>query len=316
MKYNSKPYSKHIYSIYDLLILSRNFFFKRYPINKKTDQLSCAPFFFISSGRCGNTLLRTVLCGHSKISIPPESFVLPKMVRKYQTLNFLEWDDLIKIVVGEIEELDRFYTWEINLSGVYQQLLDLDENERSLAKIIDIIYCHHAEQKFPGFKIWGDKTPSNTLNLGWIDRIFRNAKYIHIIRDGRDVVSSYLKMGRYTSVEEACWRWNKTIDLATAFGKSKSQSGFMEIRYEKFVTDTENEIRRVCEFLCLEFEKNMLNTLKVVKQLGDTHLPHFSNVQKEINRESIGKWRENLSEPQKEIVEKLLSPNLKRLGYA
>jgi hypothetical protein len=316
MKYNSSNYPMVLYKIYDSLKVIKNFFFNRYPINKKDEQLSCDPFFIIGSGRSGNTLLRTVLCNHSKISIPPESYVISNMVRKYQKLNFLDWKELIKIIIGELESHDQFYTWKINLAPVYERLLNLAPENRSLAKIIDEIYCYYSEQNASDFVIWGDKTPLNTLNLGWIDKIFYNSRYIHVIRDGRDVVSSYLKMGRYDKIEDACWRWNKSINLAKKFGCSKSEEEYIEIRYEDFVSDPAIEVEKICNLLGINFNKQMINHREKVSELGDTsELSHHSNLSKPINTDSIGKWRKNLSKKQKQKAINLMKDNLNKLGY-
>ncbi|MBM7556928.1 sulfotransferase family protein [Halanaerobacter jeridensis] len=316
MEHNSNCYPKILYKIYDSLKLIKNFIFDRYPINDSKNELSCNPFFVIGSGRSGNTLLRSVLCNHSKVGIPPESYILGLMSRKWQTLNFLEWEDLVKVIVGTLESHPQFFTWETNLFPVYQRLLKLDKDNRSLAKIIDEIYCYYCDQKFPEAELWGDKTPINTLNLGWIDRIFDDVKYIHIIRDGRDAVNSYLKMGRYENVEEASWRWNKSIQLARNFGRTKSSNEYLEIKYEEFVSSPENEIEKVCNFLNLNFEEGMTKHHEKFDELGDvTKLEHHSNLERPINTDSIGKWEKNLSEKQRKKVNELLKKNLKILGY-
>ncbi|WP_197046710.1 sulfotransferase family protein [Oceanobacillus salinisoli] len=311
---NTSKIPNYIYKLYDSYNLLKNFVFKRYPIKNSNSKISCDPFFIIGSGRSGNTLLRAILTSHSDISIPPESYVLGSMVRKYQSLNFLNWEELVKVIIGELEAHPQFSTWEISLDPIYKRLLSLDSNKRTLANIIDLIYCFYSEQKFPGFKIWGDKTPLNTLNLKWIDKVFSKAKYIHIIRDGRDVVCSYKKANLY-NIEEASCRWNKSIELSRSFGKSKSPDRYMEVRYEDLVRNPENEIKSICEFLQIEYNVNMLNFQRNFNKLGDTKLPHHGNLKNKINVTSIGKWKGQLNEEERVNIENMLHKNLKLLGY-
>ena len=51
----------------------------------------------------------------------------------------------------------------------------------------------------------------NTLYLDWVGSVFL-ILLIHIIRDGRDVASSYLKMGRYDTILDAANRWIKSVE--------------------------------------------------------------------------------------------------------
>jgi hypothetical protein len=292
----------------------KNMLFPDYELNNGDYNLSCNPFFIIGSGRSGNTLLRGILVSHPKISIPPESYVLKTVIWKFQTYTFLPWNDIIKIVIGEFESSNDFFAWDIKMYPVYENLKKLRRKERTLAKIIDEIYCHYGRNKFPDFEIWGDKTPINTLHLDSIYPIFKNANYIHLIRDGRDVVSSLLKMGRFKTVEEAALRWKKSIKYARRFGKQKMKN-YIEIRYEDLVSNPKFEVEKICNFLNINFDENMLNhkeraELKDVK----TH-KHYSNVKKPINTRSIGKYKRNLSELQKNKVEKIIQDDLIKLNY-
>jgi len=144
--------------------------------------------------------------------------------------------------------------------------------------------------------------------------VFPNAKYINLIRDGRDVVSSYLKMGRYTSIEDASRRWIQSIRLARKFGKNKEKQ-YLEVRYENLVSNPSKEVKKMCNFLNINYFNDILNPderskLKDVK----TH-SHYSNVKKPITTKSIGKYKKNLSDSQIKKVEKLLHNELVKLGY-
>ncbi|UGV40306.1 sulfotransferase [Methanococcoides orientis] len=315
MQYNKSNCPIFLSKIYNRAKCLKGIFFPKYKVNDEINDLSCNPFFIIGSGRSGNTLLRAILTNHSKVSIPPESYVLPNTVRKFQIYNFLPWEELVKLILGEFESHDQFTMWEINIHDVYERVLNLEENNRSLAKIIDEVYCYYSEQKFPGFEIWGDKTPGNTLSLGWIDLLYNDAKYIHIIRDGRDVVSSYLKMGRYNNIKDACERWNDSINVATSFGRMKGSDKYIEIIYEDLVSNPKKEIIKICEFIGIEFEEKMFTYHQEINRLGDTKLSHHGNLTNPINISSIGKWKNNLSKEDIDEMNLLINTNLSKLGY-
>ena len=305
----------YIHKIYNRLKSFQNPFSNRYQVINDESNLSCIPFFIIGSGRSGNTLLRSILSGNSDISIPPESYRIPFAIKKFHIFNNRDWEDIVSQVLKEFEDCKEFYTWEIDITDAQKRLENIADSKRTLSNIFDELFCTYTEKHSPGSKIWGDKTPMNTLYLDWIGTVFPRSKFIHIIRDGRDVASSYLKMERYNTILEAANRWINSIESAQSFG-SKIKENYIEIRYEELVTKPEEVIKYTCDFLDIDYDSKMLDHTKQVKKLGDTDKEHHSNLSKPISSDSVGKWRNNLSESDQESITKLLHKHLQRLGYA
>ena len=305
----------YIHKIYNRLKSFQNPFSNRYQVINDESNLSCIPFFIIGSGHSGNTLLRSILSGNSDISIPPESYRIPFAIKKFHIFNNRDWEDIVPQVLKEFEDCKEFYTWEIDITDAQKRLENIADSKRTLSNIFDELFCTYTEKHSPGSKIWGDKTPMNTLYLDWIGTVFPRYKFIHIIRDGRDVASSYLKMERYDTILEAANRWINSIESAQSFG-SKIKENYIEIRYEELVTKPEEVIKDTCDFLDIDYDSKMLDHTKQVKKLGDTDKEHHSNLSKPISSDSVGKWRNNLSESDQESITKLLHKHLQRLGYA
>ena len=259
--------------------------------------------------------MRSILSGNSDISIPPESYRIPFAIKKFHIFNNRDWEDIVPQVLKEFEDCKEFYTWEIDITDAQKRLENIADSKRTLSNIFDELFCTYAEKHSPGSKIWGDKTPMNTLYLDWIGTVFPRSKFIHIIRDGRDVASSYLKMERYDTILEAANRWINSIESAQSFG-SKIKENYIEIRYEELVTKPEEVIKDTCDFLDIAYDSKMLDHTKQVEKLGDTDKAHHSNLSKPISSDSVGKWKNNLSESDQESITKLLHKHLQRLGYA
>lgn len=304
----------NIHTLYDSVRAAIKFWSGRRPLRRATTQILPPPFFIIGSGRSGNTLLRAVLTGHSDVAIPPESYVLAKAIRRFRAYSFLDWPLLVRIVLAEFEYHDQFESWDLSLRSVYEPLSQLPEEKCDLALILDEIYRRYMSVHMPNAKRWGDKTPMNTAHLHWIDRVFPQAKYVHMLRDGRDVVSSYVQAGLYSSVEEAGQRWRRSVTMARRFGE-RFPDRYLEVRYENLVRRPEREVRRVCEFLGIEFRKDMLQFQDDVDELGDTHLSHHEGLRRPINTDSIGKWKSRLSTQDQEIVVRLIGDKLDAMGY-
>lgn len=313
-KFGLRRVPTFIYHAHTLSTLAKGLL-KRHPLRSKTEPLSCTPFFVIGSGRSGNTLLRAILTSHPDLYIPPESYVLGRVIRTYRFFSFLPWPLLSRLVISEFESFRHFYTWEINLVDFYQEALSLPKNQRNLAHLLDKFYQYYGKQKFPAGKRWGDKTPLNTYHTHLIDPLFPQAQYIHIIRDGRDVVASYLKAGLYQNEQEACHRWLNSIKLAQDFGHKVGPARYLEIRYEDLVRQPEPTIQQICTFLTLPYQPHMLTFWQQAHTLGDTQLAHHHNIRNPINEKSIGKWQQTLSPTSQEYIKNQLHPLLIQLKY-
>jgi hypothetical protein len=218
------------------------------------------------------------------------------------------------LVLGEFEYHDQFEKWDLSLWPVYHEIQELAEQKRDLALILDGIYRRYITTHMPEAVRWGDKTPVNTLHLDWIDPVFPEAKYIHMVRDGRDVVSSYLRSGIYSSVEGAAERWKESMKRAHDFGEQRSDR-YLEVRYENLTRSPRREAKRVCAFLNVGFSEEMLRFQDDVDDLGDTDLPHHRGLRRPINTSSIGKWKKRLSNLEQTKTMKAIGDVLEDFGY-
>lgn len=303
------------YRLYDRLTFLLRQVGPYHPVRRPPDDGRSAPFFIVGSGRSGNTLLRAILAGHPEFAIPPESYMLGMAVRDYRTFGFLPWPTLLRIVLGRFQFYPHFDAWETALRPVYQDLLEYPPEERSLAGLLDAVYRAYARRHMPDAIRWGDKTPMNVYHLPRIDAVFPDAIWIHMIRDGRDVVASYLEAGLYDSTREACGRWLESVELVRQFSRDLPPERYTEVRYEHLVRNPEVVIRSVCDRLGVSFEPRMLRHRERVQDLGDADLGHHSNLSRPISDRSVGSWRSRLNHDQKREIRARLRSLLGELGY-
>jgi Sulfotransferase family len=101
--------------------------------------------------------------------LTPERFVTPELIPK-----LLEYHGIPKMKVGR-EELER--------------LIDSDEPV-SYPSFVSAVFDLYGQRK--GKSLVGDKTPSYVLNLPTLHGLWPKAKFVHSIRDDRDVCLSVL----------------------------------------------------------------------------------------------------------------------------
>jgi len=274
------------------------------------------PFFIIGSGRSGNTILRRILQANPHVHIPPETYVLGDIIKTFKNNANLYWPNLVNLLLSKFQFHPEFETFAVDLRPLQLELANTPKQNRSLSFFLDSFYRYHARKVAAKISVrWGDKTPLNTFSLDTIAAVFPNAQFISIVRDGCDVVSSYLKSGIYTELDAAASRWRNSIDIIDAF-RAKNPSKVIEIYYEDLVTQPEDTSRKVCQFLHLEFTVDMLSSEQQSGNMGDVGMhKHHKNVSKTITGESIGKGRRTLNHQQKKQLHKLLKNHMEKLNY-
>ena len=118
---------------------------------------------------------------------------------------------------------------------------------------------------------WGDKTPNYVKRMKQIDRWIPEARFIHMIRDGRDAALSRFKriLKDPPPTDVVAERWVRKIEGARA---DAADLDYIEVQYEALVRDTEPELRRIAEFLELPWDDAMLRYYeRAEERLAEMH---------------------------------------------
>jgi protein-tyrosine sulfotransferase len=244
------------------------------------------------SPRSGTTLLRRTLDRHSGLCCGPESSLfLPGPIR-------LPW--LAKAF--DIEQDD--------LRGLLAQ-------SRSQGAFIDAFAeRYRAVRDRPR---WAEKTPLNVLHIDWILEHFPEASFIHVVRDGRDVICSmraygdwrwvdgmWTRVPRDWTVEECAQRWLRDTGKAI---RHRGDPRYVEVRYEALVAQPEDALTGVLSSIGEAFEPAMLKESEADEDGSvDAKGP--------ISGASVGRWRRDLTQPQQEALKPVIGARLVELGYA
>ena len=278
------------------------------------------PFFIVGVARSGNTLFRRILTSHSGLHLPPETFVLGDCFKKWKTYNrSMAWPDLVHLILSQFELHHEYHTINTWLGPIVGELASVPSSQRNLATILNGFFRYHAQEAGKPQARWGDKTPLNSLypeTLEGIARTFPDAQFLHIHRDGMDVVYSHLSGGFYRKVEDAAERWRDVIRNSRALVEKYPERSH-QLSYEDLVSKPEQTIRGVCEFLGVEYEPQMASSSeKNTDALGD--IPEWfwhKNAQKPITSENMGKGRTNFTPEEKRVIQSIMGADLEAMGY-
>jgi hypothetical protein len=188
-------------------------------VDARAERTEHSPIFIVGCQRSGTTLLRLILDAHPHLSVGPES-------------RFL--DDLAKVTGDDWHRIEPY--------GLPREYF----HER-FAQLFHDFQMDYATRR--GKQRWGDKSPRYTMHIPFLDQLFPACQVIHVIRDGRDVVSSHRQRWGYGSAYKATAKWQRYIEAARAAGNTLGPDRFAEVRYEALVANPEPELRRLLEFL-------------------------------------------------------------------
>ena len=126
----------------------------------------------------------------------------------------------------------------------------------------------------PSALVWGDKNPDYARRhavLQTVADLFRGARFIHVIRDGRDVVASLLRKRNadgepWASFEEAHRIWNENITTAHAFVTSAPPGTALEVRYEELIADDLEMARKMCEFVEIDLHPRIVEFCEMQRE--------------------------------------------------
>jgi hypothetical protein len=183
--------------------------------------------FVVGCSRSGTTLVRAMLDAHPLLAVPPEShFAIEPRLR----LRRDRWFRLWGIDAPDVRGLD-------------------------VADAVRAVFAAYAAAQ--GKPRYADKTPHYVSHLPLLAQRFPEARFVHVVRDGRDVALSLLEVpwGPDT-IEGAALHWRRRVLEGRAAALPPDR--YRELRYEALVADPERELRALAPWLDLDYDPAML----------------------------------------------------------
>lgn len=272
---------------------------------------SDSPFFIVSAGRSGSTLLRKYLLESGNMNIPPESGdLIPTLIKGYIKVILCPWRIRIQKILSIIHKNQDVKIWNIDFDNFETEIHSLKDRDRNMAEIIKILYKHYGIQKgYKNVKLWGDKTPYLINRLSWIALVFPKAKIIHLVRDPRAIILSRIREFN-DPMDYAIKRWKWAVN---SIRRIRHKLNILEIKFEDFLIMPEDILNKILSFLSLGSKyKKMLNDV----YLGDDHYKHHRNLKMPILKEKINEWAFLITEDERLYIEKELSDEMNTYGYS
>jgi hypothetical protein len=261
-------------------------------------------FFIVGSARSGTTLLRIMLNAHPDVAVPPESRFITELWRGENEVDVEEF-------LTRLRDHRRFKLWDLPIKEVRAEL---PGPTASYAEAIEAAYRAYAKHRDKN--VYGDKTPRYVENVPFLADLWPEGKFIHQIRDGRNVALSYADVPfGPTDVAAAARLWKSRVCAGKEAGQALP-GRYMEIRYEDFIEDLESSAKLICDFLAIDFDEGMLD---YTERARDDILPRAAkynpNVSKPVDAAEKRSWQDSMPEAQVRVFEAIAGDLLSELGY-
>jgi hypothetical protein len=277
--------------------------------------------FIVGCPRSGTTLLGRMVDAHPEIAIIHEGrFVAAWFERR----RGLTPDGMVTPEL--IDELLGYPPFEnVAVGRAELERLLRAGDQIAYSSFVSSVFDLHGRAH--GKPLVGDKTPHYVRSLPTLHSLWPAAKFVHLIRDGRDVSQSVLgwrkvterggSVARFSAFREdrvatvACW-WEWLVRLGREDGAAMGPASYHEIRYESLVTEPAAECERLCDFLGVPYYDRMLG-FHEGRERDDPGL----SAKKAWRPVTAGlrDWRSEMPRPDVERFEATAGGLLDELGY-
>jgi len=243
--------------------------------------MNADPIFLVAARRSGTTLLRLMLSSH------PD----------------LHWERGWEFATSLIDKDGKPPSYKIlqNLTmklGV--EAIAIDESEDLMSVYRNILTSYFNKQcQSESKNVFG---ATIHINYHLIRHVFPNSKFIHLVRDPRDVAFSAVKLGWDSTFWSAAKRWRCAEEEWETLKLHVHPSSRVELRFEDLVSNPEEELAKLCEFIGISYTSHLFDYTKNSKYgYPDPSLAE--------------RWREKISSHDAALVESRAGELLDRGGY-
>ncbi|MGH2734524.1 MAG: sulfotransferase family protein [Actinomycetota bacterium] len=260
-------------------------------------------FFILGSARSGTTLLRMMLNAHPDVAVPPESRFIVELYNGNEVI--------VSDFLGALDAHKRWPAWELSSEAV---AAELGARER-VSYVAAVEACYSAFAKSRHKVRFGDKTPRYVEHIPFLASLWPQARFVHLVRDGRAVAQSYADVPFGPKrVAKAAELWSRRVDQGVRDGRALGPGRYLELRYESLVEDPEVALKALCAFLGLDFDPAMLEYSERSKgEVLDRARRYNPNVTRQVSH--TRSWIDEMPKAQVEVFEAVGGGTLSALGY-
>jgi len=263
--------------------------------------------------RSGTTLLSMIMGAHPQLAVPLTVtglwFTYCSRLNHYNELKTVA--DVENLVTDLLQD-ERIKLWDEKLS-CKEVMAGVKSN--SYAAVVESFHKAYAAHK--GKLYWGNLDIATLGSLEKVHKWFPDARFIHIVRDGRDVSLSHETMPYGSSnTLECAQKWRERLFTNLKMGEILGSERYFLLRYEDMVLEPQATLRKVCEFIGLSYSDDMLQYANMV----DEKVPEdkrwlWPALSKPLQSSKCFQWKSKMDLKRRVVFEGEARAMLNQLGY-
>lgn len=271
------------------------------------------PNFLFGMERSGTTLLSMMVGAHSQIAVPlATTGMWMDFAERLSEFNHLAGRDDVARLVDAIRAHERVKLWDATLDrAALLQDLPLGDYGAVVARF------HQEYARAKGKPFWANVDISTLDHMDAVNSWFPDARFLHIIRDGRDVALSHQTMPYGAgNIAECARAWVGRITTNAKMGRILGPQHYMTVRFEDLVLDTKRSLERICAFLGVPFDAAMLRYGDMVNEkIPESRRWLWPSISRPPQESKVDQWRQRMSTSQRIVFERIAGDTMRSWGY-
>ena len=272
------------------------------------DSIWEGPLFVVGMPRSGTKLLRGLLSQHPNIRMPgAETEFLPFLDRWVAQNGAPDTPERFSAMFAAMRDAAYFHFRKATQPFECEQWRATCEGRYDVAGLFEGFMRYELGVSYGTGVVWGDKSPAYVRCIPMLLRHFPHAKVIHLVRDVRDYCVSIRKAWN-KDIRRAAARWEQDVHGAHEACAAHPEQ-CLEVRFEDLLKDPREQMRRICDFLGLNYCSTLDDLAESVENYGD------AKGQSTIMRGNFNKFEQRMTAQEIEAVEALGWRTLLEMGY-
>lgn len=271
------------------------------------------PTFLFGMERSGTTLLSMMIGAHSQIAVPlATTGMWLDFAERLPDFNQLSRSDDIKTLVAAIGAHNRVKLWDAKLDP---QALLADLPLGDYGAVVARFHQQYARAK--GKLLWANVDIATLDHMEVVNSWFPDARFLHIIRDGRDVALSHQTMPYGSgNIAECARAWTERTTTSVKMGRILGADRYMTVRFEDLVLRTRYSLERICAFLKVPFDEAMLRYGDMVNEkIPENRRWLWPSISRPPQESKVDQWRRRMTASQRIVFERIAGGTLRSWGY-
>ncbi|MDJ0751832.1 MAG: sulfotransferase [Woeseiaceae bacterium] len=270
-----------------------------------------SPVFMFGFDRSGTTLLSMMVGSHPKIAVPLSTTGLWYDLADELSSN-LTTDQEIERAVDRLLAHERIRLWDHDLD---RSRLMPSIAAGDYGSVVTAFHDEYARQS--GKPAWASMDIATLDNMHSMNRWLPGSKFLHLVRDGRDVALSH-QTYRYGlgNIAECAQKWDARVTRNLRMGAMLDDDRYMVIRYEDLILGPEDVLHRICNLVSVDYSPQMLDYGTAVNsKVPDDKKFLWPSLAEPPDHSKVERWRAEMTQSQRLVFEQRARSLLTELGY-